>query len=178
MSILRDRPDGLKLVMPSVCFMEALIWSEGQKKRHKTWLQSIDKELGEARRNFDSGDDPLIHHLDQVRTWSEVSSLESRNLLFQALEILGANAELIHPTPQILHASQRDSLILDQTDNLILTSILEHSRGHPSATKLFLSENHNDFNQGKAKLALREAGIKYFADASKFLQWHRARPEE
>ncbi len=79
--------------------------------------------------------------------------------------------------PEILATSLTKTPIEDPTDNLILASILDHSKNHPSETKIFLSENRRDFDINlKAKLALEESGIRYFADASKCLEWHRTQP--
>jgi len=58
-----------------------------------------------------------------------------------------------------------------------LASILDHSKNHPSETKIFLSENRRDFDINlEASLTLREAGIGFLADASKCLAWHQSRP--
>jgi hypothetical protein len=69
-------------------------------------------------------------------------------------------------------------LIDDPTDNLILTSILDHAGSRPSEGKVFLSENRKDFNENLlAKLELEKAGINYFAQASRFLEWHKSQSE-
>ena len=164
--------------MPSVCLMEALSVYEGERKRQKQWLEMLGQQLGEVKRNVLS---PLVHslanHLGQARSEGDDLHEEYRTRLFHALEVLGSIAELIHPTPEILASSRSKVLIPDSTDNLILASILDHSKNYPSETKIFLSENRRDFdiNPG-AKLALQDSGIRYFADASKCLEWHESRP--
>jgi len=161
--------------------MEALGVFEAEEKRHRRRLVSIAEHLAEVRRNVVSPLIPsLVDHLNRASAEADDLFQDYTDRLFLALEVLGSDAELIHPSPEILIESRRNPLIEDDpTDNLILACILDHSRELPSGSQAFLSENRRDFDiNEKARLALREAGIKYFADASKFLQWHAARPEE
>jgi hypothetical protein len=159
--------------------MEALSVLEGEKKRHRRWLDALEQQLREVERNVLSPLTPsLANHLDRAIDEGALLFKEFEARLFRALEILGSGAELIHPTPEILRSSRADVLIKDPTDNLILSCILEHSKNHPSETKIFLSENHKDFDtNSRANSALREAGVRYFADASKCLEWHQAQPD-
>lgn len=164
--------------MPSVCLMEALSAFEDEEKRHNRWFDSIGQQAREVRRNVVSPLIPsLANHLVQGQAEGATLFEEFETRLFLALEVLGSTAELIHPTPEILTSSRSNILIEEPTDNLILASILDHSKNHPSETKIFLSENRQDFDtNSKAKLALEASGIRFFADASKFLEWHRAQP--
>ncbi len=66
---------------------------------------------------------------------------------------------------------------IDPTDQLILTTILDESPIHPTARKAFLSENRNCFDKPAIKQALIDSGIRYFASAANFLQWHDAQTE-
>ena len=176
--ILRDRPPSLRLIIPSVCFMEALSVFEAEERRHRRQLDSLSLQLKEVKRNVLSSIIPsLADHLDRASDESALLFEEFEARLFQALELLGSGAELIHPTPVILLASRANLLVEDPTDNLILASVLDHAKNHPSETKAFLSENRKDFDTNSgARSAIREAGVRYFADASKCLEWHRARP--
>lgn len=164
--------------MPSVCLMEALSVFEGERKRQRQWLDTLWQQLGQVKRNVLSPLVPsLANHLGQSHLESDELRKEYETRLFLALEFLGSTAELIHPMPEILATSLTKTPIEDPTDNLILASILDHSKNHPSETKIFLSENRRDFDINlKAKLALEESGIRYFADASKCLEWHRTQP--
>jgi hypothetical protein len=158
--------------------MEALLVYEGERKRHRQWLDSLGQQLNEVRRNVVS---PLIpslsDHLIQTRTQGADLHNDYKARLFHALDVLGSVAELIHPTREILAASRSKPPIEDPTDNLILASILDHSKNYPSETKTFLSENRRDFDTNtRARLALQGSGIRYFADAAKCLEWHKSRP--
>jgi hypothetical protein len=158
--------------------MEALYVFEAERKRHRKQLESLKLQRDEVGRNVVSGfAASLSRHLDQAQTETVLLFNDFALRLFHSLEILRSNAELIPPTSEILLASGRSTLVEDRTDNLILTSILEHAKNHPSETRIFLSENRKDFDSNNAKSALRGVGVRYFADASKFLEWHRAQPD-
>ena len=155
--------------------MEALSVLEGDRKRQRQWLGAIGQQLGQVKRNVLS---PLAlslaGHLERSHSDADGLHKEYEARLLHALDVLGSTAELIHPTREILAFSRSNPLIEDPTDNLILASILDHSKKSPSETKIFLSENRRDFDiNPRAKAALQDSGIRYFADASKFLEWHR-----
>jgi len=180
MQIFRTQPRPFRLIIPSVCFMEAYSVFNGEQKRHQGRLKFFDEQMNEVKRSVTSSHKLVKFHLEQARTQVD-DFFETYSYLFhQTMEALIVRAELIHPSAEILMTSlRRDIIIDDRTDNLILTCILDHAKNVPSETKAFLSENRKDFHDNdRARLALQEAGIKYFADASKFLQWHGARPEE
>jgi hypothetical protein len=164
--------------MPSVCLMEALSAFEDEEKRHNRWFDSIGQQAREIKRNVISSLIPsLANHLVQGQAEGEKLFKEYEARLFHALDVLGSTAELIHPSPEILASSRSNPPIKDPTDNLILASILDHSKNYPSETKIFLSENRRDFDiNSDARSALQDSGIGYFADASKFLDWHRVQP--
>jgi hypothetical protein len=173
--ILSNPPLSLQLIIPSICLMEALSVLEGERKRQRQWLEMLGQQSGQVKRNVISPlARPLAYHLDQARSKADDLGEEYETRLFHALNVLGLTAELIHPTREILTASRSNPPIKDPTDNLILASILDHSKNYPSETKIFLSENRRDFDTNpEAKLALQDSGVRYFADASKFLDWHR-----
>ncbi len=160
--------------------MEALGVLGMERKRQRRRMDSLDEHLAEVRRNVTSPlAPPLAGHLDQARLGADRILEEFEERLLQALEYLASDAELIHPTPAIYLESRRNPRIEDDpTDSLILACILDHSQKYPSEPKIFLSENRRDFDTNdEARLALHQAGVRYFADASKCLEYHRVRPE-
>ncbi|WP_435008942.1 PIN domain-containing protein [Tundrisphaera lichenicola] len=177
--ILSKPPPSLRLIIPSICLMESLSVLEDERKRHRRRLDALEQHLREVGRNVVSSHVPSLKaHLDRAIEEGNALSEEFEARLFQALEILGSGAELIHPSPEILRASRANVLIEDPTDNMILACILDHSKNHPSESKVFLSENRKDFDANvRARLALRGAGIRYFADAAKCLEWHGTQSE-
>lgn len=160
--------------------MEACSVFEGERKRHNNQLDLLTQRHLEVRRNVLSPLAPsLANHLAQARIESGSLFEEFKVRLFQALDILGSSAELIHPSPEILKSARDHPLIEDPTDNLILASILAHAKNRPSGAKALLTENRKDFGRNsEARDALRDAGVRYFAGAPRFLEWHRARPDQ
>jgi hypothetical protein len=158
--------------------METLSVLVDEQKRQNRWFDAIGQQLREVKRNVISPLIPsLAGHLDQGQSEGVDFFKEFKGRLFHALDVLASTAELIHPTPGILALSRSDVLIDDPSDNLILASILDHSKNHPSETKIFLSENRRDFDiNSEANVALRKSGLRYFADAAKCLEWHESRP--
>jgi len=169
----------IRLVIPAVCFMEAFSAFEAERARHNRRVGEREQQIVQLKRNLISPRiQPLISNL--ARSIVELRELfnEFQGRLFEAFDHLRSSAEFIDLAPALLGASLGSVLIDDPTDNLILSCILHHAASHPEAIKAFLSENRRDFDQKPyPKAALEAAGVKYFADASKFLQWHAARPE-
>jgi PIN domain len=169
----------LRLAIPVVCFMEAFSAFEDERRRHNRFVNDLEQKVSQLKRNDVSlRVRPLI---DQIgKTIEELDAVfnEARVRLYGAIETLRTSAELIGLTPEILDASLNRPLIKDPTDDLILASILDHASSQPSERKAFLSENRKDFDDKPyPKSALESAGVKYFAQASKFLEWHRSQSE-
>jgi hypothetical protein len=178
--LLSSPPPSLRLVIPVVCFMEAFSALEDERKRHNRLVgETFQQQIRQLRRNVVSPRiHPLIDHLDKSVGGLQAVFNDARNRLYEAIEKLRTSAELIALTPEILGASVARPLINDPTDDLILASILDHAASHLSEMKAFLSENRKDFDEKPyPKEALKAAGVKYFAQASKFLEWHRSQSE-
>ncbi len=160
--------------------MEACSVFEDEKKRHRRRLDFLEQQSREVGRNVLSAlATSLANHLAQASAESEPVFDEFEARLFQALNVLASTAELIHPSPEILRSARDHPLIEDPTDNLILASILAHAKNQAPGAKVLLTENRKDFGKnGKASDALRDSGVGYFAEPSKFLEWHRARPDQ
>jgi hypothetical protein len=177
--ILSTTHPRFRLIMPSVCVMEAFSAFEDERKRHNRLVGELEKEIGKYGRNVISPRiSPLIEHLN--RTIDELQEVfnDFWGRLYGAIGILRSEAELIGLDSEILGESLSRPLIDDPTDNLILISILSHAASHSSERKAFLSENRKDFDEKPyPREALKAAGVKYFAQASKFLEWHRSQSE-
>jgi hypothetical protein len=159
--------------------MEVFSAFEDERKRHNRFIGDLEQKIGQLKRN----DVSLRVHpfIDQLgKAVEELAAVfnEAKVRLYGAIETLGRSAELIGLTPETLAASLNRPMIDDPTDNLILASIIDHAGSRPSERKAFLSENRKDFEDKLyAKTALEGAGVKYFAQASKFLEWRRSQSE-
>jgi hypothetical protein len=177
--ILSRSPAGFRIVMPSICFMEAFSVFEGERKRHNRLIDDLKSKISQSQRNLISpGITRLTDHLDGAINELQVVFNDFQKRLYGAIDLLRTAAELIDPTPEIVGESLARALIDDPTDNLILASILSHAAAHREELKSFLSENRRDFDlKPYPKAAIELAGIKYFSSPSKFLEWQLARPE-
>jgi hypothetical protein len=174
-----ERPS-IRLVIPSFCFVEAFSTLEDERKRHNRLIEGFQMEIRQAKRNLISPRaDALVNHLQQTVVESLAIFNDFEDRLFRTIELLASRAELIDPTPQILQDSLSRKLIADPTDNLILSAIVAHAGSRTSETKAFLTENRKCFHDNlEARAALQSVGLKYFADASKCLEWHGALPDQ
>jgi hypothetical protein len=159
--------------------MEAFSTFEDERKRVNRLAGSLEGQINESRRNVVSPDIPiLIDRLVRSVEGLRVGLNDAWNRLYGAIGTLRSSAEFIGLTPEILEFGLARPLTDDPTDDLILASILGHAASHPSETKAFVSENRKDFDAKPfARSALEGAGVKYFAQASKFLEWHRSQSE-
>ncbi len=177
--LLTGPSSDVRLVIPVVCFMEAFSAFEDERRRQNRLIGDLQSQIKQLERNVVSARiRPLIIHLEKSAIELREILNDSRTRLYEVIEILRSSAELIGLTPSILGDSLARPLIGDPTDDLILASILDHANSQPSERKAFLSENRKDFDDRPyPKAALEAAGVKYFAQASKFLEWHRSRSE-
>jgi hypothetical protein len=81
---------------------------------------------------------------------------------------------VIETSASTIYRSLYTILIEDPTDNLILTTILQHAKSTPLLVKAFLSENSKDFEKEDAKKAMEVGGVKYFKDAGHCMGWLKA----
>jgi hypothetical protein len=180
------RDPSLQLVIPGVCFMEALsAFKEIIHERANLKLK-IDREIRELERNKTS---PIAKQLLEQLNQSTITYLDytkDLKLDFQStIRRVGRITRMIALTKVnlrkgfagILVDSKHDYLILP--DNLIVQCILEDARRHPVKTKAFFSGNSTDFDKPRVREALRQAGIeKYFTASGNALGWYRSLPSE
>lgn len=172
--LLRDLSSSVQLVIPSICYMEALSALEDELKRQNSFAQQLSRQINETKRDVTS------QHATSLSVYLEESFIsyryrvgEIKSRLREAISLMSRNAEMIALNPEIVAASLNESLIeKDPTDNLILHCILSHARSHPTGSKAFLSGNIKEFGIPEVQDVLREAGItKYFSITKNFLGW-------
>ena len=173
-NLLSTPPSSVQIAIPSICCMEALSALEDELKRRNRFENDLNLQLSQLRRDVTSPyAQSLLSHLAQ-------SVIENRGLLndvkerlFQALDRLAANAEIIPLTADMLQASlTTDFIEKEPTDNLILYSILDDARLHPTEVKVFLSGNVKEFGTLEVQQALSDAGVaEYFRASQSFLGW-------
>src|ERR687885_172764 len=105
-NLLSVPPSSVRIAIPSICCMEALSALEDELKRRNRFENDLNLQISQLRRDVTSAyAQSLLFHLDQ-------SVIENRGLLndvkqrlFQALDQVTANAEIIPLTADMLQAS-------------------------------------------------------------------------
>lgn len=172
-----DSPS-VQLIMPSVCYMEALsVLSYDRKQRGKFQedLRSQLREVGRDNEGVSASELYALLKSSEVQFGKWLSVVKFK--LYQALIDLSRAAVMIDLNADVLHESLQTSLIDDPTDNLILFMILAHARSSPAYAKAFVSDNSNDFGQPDVIKALEDAGVRYFRRTEAALGWLRSQPE-
>ncbi|MCY7384256.1 MAG: PIN domain-containing protein [Microcoleus sp. CAN_BIN18] len=172
--LLRDLSSSVQLVIPSICYMEALSALEDELKRQNSFKEQLSRQVSETKRDVTSEyATSLSFHLEESLVYYRYRMDEIKSRLREAISLMSRNSEMIALNPEIIEASLNATLIeKDPTDNLILHCILSHARSHSTETKVFLSGNFKEFGIPAVQDVLREAGItKYFSVTKNFLGW-------
>jgi hypothetical protein len=154
--------------------MEALSALEDELKRRNRFENDLNLQISQLRRDVTSAyAQSLLVHVEQSLNANQGLLNDVKERLFQALDRLAANAEIIPLTADILQASlTTDFIEKEPTDNLILYSILDDARLHPTEVKVFLSGNVKEFGTLEVQQALGDAGLaEYFRASQSFLGW-------
>jgi hypothetical protein len=159
------------IVVPGICFQEALAWLTKETRERRGFGDSIQKQVEQLRRDISGATAPLISLLEQAVVENDDHIAFTSDRLFWAIEKLSKCAEILPITASLLEVSRNEILIPGFTDNLIAHTILDHARSSPIADKGFLTENHKDFRRQEMRAALKAAGIKYFAKTEDALGW-------
>jgi hypothetical protein len=153
--------------------MEALSALEDELKRRNRFENDLNLQISQLRRDVTSPyAQSLLFHLRQsvVENRRLLNNIKER--LFQALNQLSANAEMLALTGDTLKESLITTLIsTDPTDNLILYSILQDVQLYPTEVKVFLSGNVKEFGTIEVRQALNDAGVRYFSATQSFIGW-------
>ncbi len=176
--LLSQPSESLRLAIPQVCFMEApLVFKQNQKQRLQL-KETLDQQIGQLARDRTSKNaSDLLSLLQQANITNRELIKDVSTRLFDAIGLLGQKADLIPISGAILDASRDSFLIDDPADNLILHCILSHARSDLQTTKIFLTENRQDFGTTLVQDQLKSAGVdKTFWRTNDFSQWLSSQP--
>lgn len=165
--------ESLKILIPSVCCMEALSVLEDERRRRKDFEDRLTKEIKELKPHINSQHFKTIQKSFQsAKAGNNAIAGDIDNRTLQVLQWVAEKVELIELNSLILKESVGNVLISDPTDNLILHCLLHHSRRNPDAIRVFSSNNSSDFGKKEIKTILGNAGIeKYLTNTKDFLGW-------
>jgi hypothetical protein len=163
----------VRIAIPSGCFMEAFSAFEDEQKRRNWFKGELEKQIGQLRRDTTSAHATSLQtRLEECRLINERLLIDVKDRLFQFVNRASGVVELIPVTAAVLRTAVGTTLIRDPTDNLILSTILDHAARFPADTKALLTDNTRDFATSEVETALTAAGIsKSFRTVANVLGW-------
>lgn len=179
--ILNNYNSSLNIVIPDICFIEALSTFEKERQDREEFKKELNKQINKAVRDINSSNaQSLKLNLEQTLINNQKILNEINYRLYDVIDRLSEKAEIININSEIIlditgkYLIEAENLLIknDLMDNLILQYILNHAKSHRQGIKVFLSGNTKDFDKPKVQEALRNAGIsKYFTRTQDFLGW-------
>jgi rRNA-processing protein FCF1 len=165
----------IQLMIPSVCFMEALSTIEAESRHRKKWINDLRSYRREVGRDLHSSHAvELSSHLEAAAVGSENLLNDIKDRLLTAFGRMATAEQIIPLDPMTIHEGFRFDMLGDPTDSLILSIILMHANRNPAEAKALLSGNHSDFDQPAVKDLLDGASIHYFSKTEAALGWLRS----
>jgi hypothetical protein len=178
-TLLADDLPSLRIVIPGVCYMEAVSVIEAMRKDLNQFVGVLEQRIAQVKRDsVSSHAAPALFHLQ--RSVSEVvdqfGEVEQRLLL--AMTALFARAESIELRPEAIRDGVGRRVIPnDLADNLVLHCVGHHALGNPQEEKVLLTGNTKDFGKTEVIDFLKGCGIDpTFSRMAPFLGWFRSRP--
>ena len=176
-SSIENLPNDVQLILPSICYMEALFAFQQDKKRRNIFNQSLIIEINEARRSNLNISQLLMNDLEQCQVKYDLLSRQLNDEFIEVLRVLESRLTLIHPQPDTLRRTLVEPKLKKATerrDDFILRCILDHAQNNYSDRKAFFSENTKQFGQQTVREACREVGITYFGNIDNLQGWLRS----
>ncbi len=126
-NLLLSVPTSVRIAIPAICCMEALSALEDEIKRRNRFADEQKKQISQLKRDLTSSyAKSLLFHVEESLNENEGLLNNIKVRLFEALELLADNVEMIELTADTLQESLNTVLIEeDPTDNLILAKHLE-----------------------------------------------------
>jgi len=173
-SSIENLPNDVQLILPSICYIEALFAFQQDKKRRNIFNQSLIIEINEARRSNLNISQLLMNDLEQSQVNYDLLSRQLNDEFIEALRVLESRLTSIHPQPDTLRRTLVDpklKKLTEKRDDFILRCILDHAQNYSEERKAFFSENTKQFGQQNLRDACREVGITYFGNIDNLQGW-------
>ena len=174
-SFLQDLPQNVNILLPSVCYFEALVALENERKRYNNFIAAIDIEINEAQRNLVSQQAQILSDsLEQSLVDYDILTQEFNYTFLDILSLLEDKIELIHPNRDTLEATLQSEFLnqnKELRDNFILRCIINHCQENQNTNKVFFSRNSKQFNKSEIQAILLQINLKYFADFENVINW-------
>lgn len=172
-ALLDAPPFRTTLVIPAACFMEALSVIEFRRRGFDARdVGRINRLIDRATRDRTSPHAiDVARHLQAAKVAGDNWLNDVRTRLDVVLKRLVISADVVQLSASALdHAVDTPTPGLSPTDQLILSSILDHAQNHAEILKAFLSGDKH-FHADDIRKQLRGAGIKTFRDALSARGW-------
>ncbi|MBC6430502.1 hypothetical protein FM036_06515 [Nostoc sp. HG1] len=170
--LLQNTPSSLRIVVPSICFVESLTTLEQEEKYNLDFLRQLDIQINQAERDNSDNARLLLFHLEQSRTSFLQRTNEVKERFNIAFNQLAMKSEMITLTTGIFQGTLNRAIFEKHIiDRIILECIIFHAGLHPNENKLFLSSNSKEFSRREVIEVLRDSGIQYFNKTQNFLGW-------
>lgn len=170
--LLQNTPSSLRIVVPSICFVESLTTLEQEEKYNLDFLRQLDIQINQAERDNSDNARLLLFHLEQSRTSFLQRTNEVKERFDIAFNQLAMKSEMITLTTGIFQGTLNRAIFEKHIiDKIILECIIFHAGLHPNENKLFLSSNSKEFGRREVIEVLRDSGIQYFNKTQNFLGW-------
>ncbi|NET01844.1 MAG: DUF4935 domain-containing protein [Sphaerospermopsis sp. SIO1G2] len=177
---LLNSPSSIHIVIPAVCYIEAINTYRKDKEYQLKFQAEMDKQINESIR-----DQKSIHaksfsrHLQKASIENTLLLNDIQNRFSEIINLLIENAENINfnsgiikvISDQVLQEKETFLIKNDLIDNLISQSILDHANQHPNDQKVFISGNTKDFSKQNVQETLNGADIQYFSTTKNFMGW-------
>ncbi|MBW4686679.1 MAG: hypothetical protein KME40_16625 [Komarekiella atlantica HA4396-MV6] len=171
--LLQNTPTSVHLVIPSICYVEALTTLEQEEKHNQDFLRRLEIQINEAGREQSSQNSKiLVSRLkqSQIRFNKRINEIEQR--FYVAFNQLSIKAEMITLNNDIIHESLNKTILEKHiVDKFILKCIIHHARLHSEEIKVFTSSNSKEFGRHEVIEILRDTGVQYFNKTQNFLGW-------
>lgn len=170
--LLQNPPSSLRIVVPSICFVESLTTLEQEEKYNLDFLRNLDIQINQAERDNSSNARLLLSHLEQSRTSFLQRSNEVKEHFDVAFNRLINTSEMITLSKDIFQLTLNRAIFEKHIiDRIILECIIFHAGLHPNENKVFLSRNSKEFGRREVLEILRDREIQYFNKTQNFLGW-------
>ena len=171
--LLKNPPLDLCLALPQVCVMEAFSVLNATRRQKNQFRNSLDRQISAMRRDATSPHAKILFaYLERARVAGESLLEDTISRLGEAIERLSDRASLIELDAGTLRESQRNTLVDDPTDSLILHCILAHARSASFTAKILLTENRKDFDSELVRTECAKVGlVSFFNRTEPFLKW-------
>lgn len=173
-SLLSNLPDDVKLILPSICYMEALFAFQQDKRRRNEFDRYLNIEINEASRSNLVASQLAMNNLKTTQERYDALSQHLETEFIQSLMFLASRLTLIHPQTYTLIRTLVEPKLnkfTERRDDFILRCIVEHAQNNSEDRKAFFSENTKQFGQSTVREVYRTVGIAYFGNLENLQGW-------